>query len=101
MIEPDIESSGAALAEAARELQAASHDAQVAFDCIALGELDRAHTHALTARVAADAAVTALAAALTQPNQGQPNQGQPNQGQPNQGQPNQGQPGQDEPGRGV
>ena len=30
-----------------------SHDAQVAFDCIALGELDRAHTHALTARVAA------------------------------------------------
>ena len=111
MIEPDIESSGAALAEAARELQAASHDAQVAFDCIALGELDRAHTHALTARVAADAAVTALAAALTQPNQGQPNQGQPNQGQPNQDQPNQdqpnrsqlnqGQPGQDEPGRGV
>ena len=78
MIEPDIESSGAALAEAARELQAASHDAQVAFDCIALGELDRAHTHALTARVAADAAVTALAAALTQPNQDQPNQGQPN-----------------------
>jgi hypothetical protein len=111
MIEPDIESSGAALAEAARELQAASHDAQVAFDCIALGELDRAHTHALTARVAADAAVTALAAALTQPNQGQPNQSQPNQGQPNQGQPNQGQPnqgqptqgqpGQDEPGQGV
>jgi hypothetical protein len=111
MIEPDIESSGAALAQAARELQAASHDAQVAFDCIALGELDRAHTHALTARVAADAAVTALAAALTQPNQGQPNQGQPNQGQPNQdqpnqdqpnrSQPNQGQPGQDEPGRGV
>jgi hypothetical protein len=111
MIEPDIESSGAALAEAARELQAASHDAQVAFDCIALGELDRAHTHALTARVAADAAVTALAAALTQPNQGQPNQGQPNQDQPSQGQPNQdqpnrsqpnqGQPGQDEPGRGV
>jgi hypothetical protein len=52
------------LAEAARELQAAEHDAQVAFDCIALGELDRAHTHALTARVAVDAAVTALAAAL-------------------------------------
>ena len=53
-----------ALEEAARELQAARHDAQVAFDCIALGELDRAHTHALTARVEADAAVTALAAAL-------------------------------------
>jgi hypothetical protein len=55
-----------ALDEAARELQAAEHDVRVAFDCIALGELDRAHTHALTARVAADAAVTALAAALTQ-----------------------------------
>jgi hypothetical protein len=55
-----------ALSEAARELQAAAHDAQVAFDCIALGDPDRAHTHALTARVAADAAVTALAAELTQ-----------------------------------
>jgi hypothetical protein len=55
-----------ALAAAIRELQAAQHDAQVAFDCIALGEVDRAHTHALTARVAVDAAVTALAAALTQ-----------------------------------
>ena len=53
-----------ALEEASRELQAAAHDAQVAFDCIALGELDRAHTHALTAKVAADAAVTALAAEL-------------------------------------
>jgi hypothetical protein len=30
------------------------HDAQGAFDCIALGELDRAHTHAITARAAAD-----------------------------------------------
>jgi hypothetical protein len=52
------------LAEASRELEAAAHDAQVAFDCIALGELNRAHTTALTARVAADAAVTALQAAL-------------------------------------
>ena len=52
------------LEEAARELEAAAHDAQVAFDCIALGELNRAHTSALTARVAADAAVTALQAAL-------------------------------------
>jgi hypothetical protein len=60
------EASSPALHEAARELQAAEHDAQVAFDCIALGEPDRAHTHALTARVAIDAAVTALAAALTQ-----------------------------------
>ncbi len=54
----------AVLAEAARELQAAAHGARVAFDCVALGELDRAHTSALTARVAADAAVTALQAAL-------------------------------------
>ncbi len=63
MIEPQIGDSPA-LEQAVRELQAAKHDAQVAFDCIALGDLDRAHTHALTARVAADAAVTALAAAL-------------------------------------
>ena len=53
MVEPDIESGSPALAEAARELQAAMHDAQVAFDCIALGEPDRAHTHALTALAAA------------------------------------------------
>jgi hypothetical protein len=52
------------LEEAARELEAAAHDARVAVDCLALGELDRAHTSALTARVAADAAVTALQAAL-------------------------------------
>jgi len=65
MIDREIENSPA-IDEAVRELQAAKHDAQVAFDCIALGDLDRAHTHALTARVAADAAVTALAAALGQ-----------------------------------
>jgi hypothetical protein len=55
-----------ALDQAARELQAAQHDARVAFDCIALGDLDRAHTHALTARVEVDAAVTALVAALAE-----------------------------------
>ena len=66
MIEPETENSSPALEEASRELQAAGHDAQVAFDCIALGDIDRAHTHALTAKVAADAAVTALAAALSQ-----------------------------------
>jgi len=65
MIDREIENSPV-IDEAVRELQAAKHDAQVAFDCIALGDLDRAHTHALTARVAADAAVTALAAALGQ-----------------------------------
>jgi hypothetical protein len=51
------------LEQAARELEAAAHDAQVAFDCVALGDIDRAHTSALIARAAADAAVTALQAA--------------------------------------
>ena len=52
------------LDEAARELEAAIHDARVAFDCIGLGEIDRAHTSAVTARVAIDAAVTAVESAL-------------------------------------
>ena len=64
MIEPETDNGNAALEQATRELQAARHDAQVAYDCIALGDIDRAHTHALTAKIAADAAVTALAAAL-------------------------------------
>lgn len=58
---------GPALQEAARELEAAIHDARVAFDCIELGELDRAHTSAVTARVAIDAAVAAMQAALSLP----------------------------------
>lgn len=62
---PEMESP--ALAEATRELEAAAHDARVAYDCIALGELDRAHMNAITARTAADAAVTALEAALAGP----------------------------------
>jgi hypothetical protein len=44
------------LSEAARQLEQAVHDARVAFDCIGLGELERAHTHAITARAAVDAA---------------------------------------------
>jgi hypothetical protein len=52
------------LSEAARQLQQAEHDARVAFDCMGLGELDRAHTHAITARAAADAAENLLRAAL-------------------------------------
>jgi hypothetical protein len=64
MIQAQAERHNTVLEEASRELEAAAHDAQVAFDCIALGELGRAHTTALTARVAADAAVTALQAAL-------------------------------------
>jgi hypothetical protein len=58
------ESGNVVLEEAARELEAAAHDARVAFDCLAFGEVDRAHTSALTARAAVDAAITALQAAL-------------------------------------
>jgi len=57
-------SSGVDLNEAARQLELAAHDARVAFDCIGLDELDRAHTHAITARAAADAAENALRVAL-------------------------------------
>ena len=64
MMIPDGAGQGAVLEEATRELEAAIHDARVAFDCIGLGELDRAHTSAVTARIAIDAAVTAVQAAL-------------------------------------
>jgi hypothetical protein len=63
---PDVPDHNPVLAEAMRELESAIHDARVAFDCIGLGETDRAHTSALTARVAIDAAVTALQAAQVQ-----------------------------------
>jgi hypothetical protein len=52
------------LDEASRQLELAVHDAQVAYDCIALGNLDRAHTNAITARAAVDAAETVLRAAV-------------------------------------
>ena len=52
------------LDEAARQLKMAVHDAQVAFDCVGLGDLERAQEHALTARAAADAAEVALAQAM-------------------------------------
>src|SRR5215469_13549638 len=64
---PDGLGEGPVLQEAMRELEAAIHDARVAFDCIGLGEIDRASTSALTARVAIDAAVTALQAAQALP----------------------------------
>jgi hypothetical protein len=63
---PDGIGEGPVLQEAMRELEAAIHDARVAFDCIGLGDIDRASTSALTARVAIDAAVTALRAAQAQ-----------------------------------
>ena len=61
---PEVSRSHVDLDEAARQLELAVHDAQVAYDCIALGNLDRAHTHAITARTAADAAETILRVAL-------------------------------------
>ena len=67
---PDGTGDSPLLQEAARELEAAIHDARVAFDCIELGEIDRAHTSAVTARIAIDAAMTALLAAIAQPPEG-------------------------------
>jgi hypothetical protein len=68
---PDGAGNSPMLQEATRELEAAIHDARVAFDCIGLGEIDRAHTSAVTARIAIDAAVTAMQAALP-PSAGHP-----------------------------
>ncbi|MDT0300587.1 hypothetical protein [Streptomonospora wellingtoniae] len=48
------------LDEAGRQLEAAIHDARVAFDCIELDDLERAHTNAITARAAVDAAEYAI-----------------------------------------
>jgi hypothetical protein len=66
MMIPDDAGHGVILQEATRELEAAIHDARVAFDCIGLGEIGRAHTSAVTARVAIDAAVTAVQAVLAE-----------------------------------
>jgi hypothetical protein len=52
------------LDEAARQLEQAAHDAQVAYDCISLGNLDAAHINAIIARAEADAAENVLRAAL-------------------------------------
>jgi hypothetical protein len=59
-----VEHSGIDLGEAARQLELAAHDAQVAYDCLGLGNVDRAHTYAITARAAADAAENVLRVAL-------------------------------------
>ena len=58
------------LGEATRQLELAIHDAQVAYDSIALGNLDWAHTNAVIARAEADAAETLLRAALNASNDG-------------------------------
>ena len=52
------------LSEAVRQLEMAAHDARVAASCIGLGDLDRAHTHAILARTAADGAQNLLQAAV-------------------------------------
>jgi hypothetical protein len=54
----------ASLDEAARQLEMAIHDSRVAFDSIGLGHLDQAHTSALTARAAVDAAENAIRVAV-------------------------------------
>ena len=58
------------LDEAARQLEQAAHDAQVAYDSLSLGNLDWAHTNAVIARAEADAAETLLRAALNASNDG-------------------------------
>ena len=63
---PEAGTSPLDLDESARQLELAIHDARVAFDCIQLGELDRAHTNVITARAAVDAAENLLGAALGQ-----------------------------------
>jgi hypothetical protein len=60
------------LNEAARQLDLAIHDARVSFDCIGLSNLERAHTFAITARAAIDAAEQMVRMALTAHNVIQP-----------------------------
>jgi hypothetical protein len=52
------------IAEAARQLELAAHDIRVAASCIGLGDLETAHTCAITARASADAAENILRTAL-------------------------------------
>ncbi|MEO5874062.1 MAG: hypothetical protein ABIS86_11990 [Streptosporangiaceae bacterium] len=52
------------LEEATRQLQQAMHDAQVAFDCVGIGEIERAHTHVITARASLDSSELMLRQAL-------------------------------------
>jgi hypothetical protein len=52
------------VAEAARQLELAAHDVRVAASCIGLGDLETAHTCAITARASTDAAENILRAAL-------------------------------------
>jgi hypothetical protein len=60
------------LNEAARQLDLAIHDARVSFDCIGLANLERAHTFAITARAAIEAAEQMVRLSLTSKNVIQP-----------------------------
>jgi hypothetical protein len=64
---PETANGAIDLTEAGRQLELAIHDARVSYDCIALGELDRAHTSAITARAAIESALTLLQASLASP----------------------------------
>lgn len=64
MTSMEADRGGVDLDEAARQLEQAAHDSQVAYDCLALGDVERARLHAITARTAADAAENVLRAAL-------------------------------------
>jgi hypothetical protein len=44
------------IGDAAQRLEQAAHDTRVVLDCIALGDLNHAHSHAISARTDFDAA---------------------------------------------
>ncbi len=62
---PDVLVGQVDLHEAARQLELAEHDIRVALSCIGLGNLERAHEHAITARAAAEGAENMLRMALS------------------------------------
>lgn len=62
---PEASTGQVDLDEAVRQLELAAHDVRVAVSCIGLGDLDAAHTCAITARAAADAAENILRVAVS------------------------------------
>jgi len=58
--------------EAVRQLELAAHDVAVASSCIALGDLNEAHTNVITARAATDAAEEILRVAIMSDGAGLP-----------------------------
>ena len=63
-ISPEQRRGSVDIDEAVRQLELAAHDVAVASSCIALGDLDEAHTNVITARAAADAAEEILRTAI-------------------------------------